>query len=1250
MKRYSHLSWRGHVVSVLILLFLSVSPTPANALYKETEEPSASKKNSANETIASPKDLPQSSGILKTREKATEQELVTAQKETFPQYAPNQIIIKFKADVGQSINAQISLKSSTLSFNSTGLPSVDSLNAKHKVKTIEPVFKALKEKQIISGKSSKQLLAETKSKFKARSLRAPKNAEIPDLSNIYKLELENPKDSKADIFSICEEYKKDPTVEYCEPNYIATVQIVPNDPYYSSTGSWGQSYRDMWGLQSIHAEQAWDVTQGSPDIVVAVSDTGIDYNHPDIQANIWHNLDEIPNNGIDDDGNGYVDDDKGYNFAYGNNNPMDDMGHGTHVAGTIAAVSNNNLGVTGISWYSKVMAVKGLDTRGSGYESWLANTIVYATDNGADVINMSWGGSGESLALADAITYADSQGAILVAAAGNSNADVFFFHPANLPQVIAVAALKYDNSRALFSNWGEKISVAAPGVNVLSLRAANTDMYGDGLHIVNSQYYYASGTSMAAPHVAGAIALLLAHKPTITNEVVRQILTSSADDIGEPGSDIFTGAGCVNANRALDTNSLGMKVKISSPAPMHVFQKNSIIPITGTASGPNFQKYQLFYAKVEQPSFLEPPATPEWAPLNSPIFMPVENGSLATWNMGSSVRPGMYLLKLAVTSTDNLVYTYTTRILVELENIRRVTFDQAWNRWLSFSDSRISWLSTVFNPTTDRINVYNLRTETQGEFTRYNSFPSFPPTLSGNYIVWAEVIDQPTQTFGIYLYDFTTNIKRQIVTVANLRRMSDSVTFLMSGNLIAWLAKTSNTPPGAGNDIYLYDLMANTTRQITNSHQAGSFAISGNRIVWIEHSDIYLCDLTTNTTRQITNSHRARPYIIDISGDRIIWLNNETGYPKLCLYDLTTNTTRHVTNYRYDGAVEAKILDDLIVWTDTRGASYSLDMNIYSYNLATGTEMQVTSVRSFKSDLNFSQGRIVWIDERNGHEDIYTVKLLNHPPSMLPISNKVVSEGELLTFSINGEDVDNDTLIYSADNLPSGATFDLDTHVFKWKPNYYQSGTYENLHFTVTDGDAAISENISVTVNNTNGPPEISYIGSKSVNAKNTLQFTVKAMDPDKDKNLFYSFVGTVPPGTSLGVKTGAFRWMPTSSQRGNHSLTFKVTDSLGASTQETITVTVKNNPPNLNPISKKTVSAGKKLTVTFSATDKDQDTLTYTLTNPNPLPQGVVLDSPKKQITWTPAANQKGIYQFKLKATDGHEGSDYSTFKVEVK
>jgi len=157
-------------------------------------------------------------------------------------------------------------------------------------------------------------------------------------------------------------------------------------------------------------------------------------------------------------------------------------------------------------------------------------------------------------------------------------------------------------------------------------------------------------------------------------------------------------------------------------------------------------------------------------------------------------------------------------------------------------------------------------------------------------------------------------------------------------------------------------------------------------------------------------------------------------------------------------------------------------------------------------------------------------------------------------------------------------------------------------------------------------------------------------MDPDKDKNLFYSFVGTVPPGTSLGVKTGAFRWMPTSSQRGNHSLTFKVTDSLGASTQETITVTVKNNPPNLNPISKKTVSAGKKLTVTFSATDKDQDTLTYTLTNPNPLPQGVVLDSPKKQITWTPAANQKGIYQFKLKATDGHEGSDYSTFKVEVK
>ena len=378
--------------------------------------------------------------------------------------------------------------------------------------------------------------------------------------------------------------REQPEVEYAELNMIVRTQTAPNDAYYSSSGAWGQSYRDLWGLQAIGAEVAWDTSQGDG-VLVAVVDTGLDYNHEDIVGNVWSNDGEVGldgagndkrSNGIDDDGNGLIDDWRGWDFVTvdgnpGDNDPMDNHGHGTHVSGTIAALGNNGLGVIGVAPHAKIMALKGLDVNGSGSTEDLSNAIIYAADKGASVINLSWGASGPTpQTLIDAISYAHNvKGAVVVAAAGNSNFDVGTqvngFYPACIRDVIAVAAVNRLDAKASFSNFGAKIDVTAPGGgdtdfnviqpdrSILSLKssAAGSSMTGSGQLVVGTRYLRQSGTSMASPHVAGVAALIRALHPEFSPEQVRQVLRSSADDIGAPGFDTQFGHGRLSASRSL---------------------------------------------------------------------------------------------------------------------------------------------------------------------------------------------------------------------------------------------------------------------------------------------------------------------------------------------------------------------------------------------------------------------------------------------------------------------------------------------------------------------------------------------------------------------------------------------------------------------------------------------------------------------------------------------------------------------------
>lgn len=346
------------------------------------------------------------------------------------------------------------------------------------------------------------------------------------LPGVYIVSLEKPTlDGVPDAISI---FSQEPgLLAYAEPDYIARLNAVPDDT------NWG----DLWGLRQIDAVEAWDTVTGSSNITVAVIDTGVDLDHPDLEANLWRNAAEINGTeGVDDDGNGYPDDAFGWDFAEDDSVPEpanDDDVHGTHCAGTVGAVGNNQRGVAGVCWTVQLMALRGGSTADGLAQSDTAAAVRYASDNGADVISASYGGIGFSQTARAAIEYANEQGVLFVAAAGNdgSNNDTVPQYPAgyNLPNIISVAATDQNDQLADFSNYGKtSVDLAAPGVDILSTVPGGT-------------YDSLQGTSMATPHVAGAAALLLSADPVLTHLQVRQALLETVDRTDELASKTVSG-------------------------------------------------------------------------------------------------------------------------------------------------------------------------------------------------------------------------------------------------------------------------------------------------------------------------------------------------------------------------------------------------------------------------------------------------------------------------------------------------------------------------------------------------------------------------------------------------------------------------------------------------------------------------------------------------------------------------------------
>lgn len=470
---------------------------------------------------------------------------------------------------------------------------------------------------------------------------------------------------------------------------------VPMDPLLEVKGD--GAALDQWGLRAIGFDPKPDPTLQP--VVVAVIDTGLDYLHKDLAPeSIWRNEREKAN-GVDDDGDGHVDDLIGWNFVEDDNNPWDPVGHGTHVAGIIAAATGNREGIAGMNPAARILALRALNEAGHGRSSRIAAAIYYAARHGARVINLSLGGEAITEVERRAVAYAVRQGAVVVVPAGNTASSTATFGLVTLPGVITVAATDRQDRRASFSSFGPQVKLAAPGVDILSLRARGTDLlaasetpdYRPASAVVAERYYAASGTSFATAFVSGLASLLIARNPALTAAQVERILLHSAHDVDAPGLDQRTGYGRIDWKAALAADpsffvearvasleivrsDAGVRLKVRGTVDADVFA-GAYLEIAPGDAPPDPPPAPAEVASEPAPASPAPsaegsaPAAPEpspspWRAAVPSLASPIRDAELADLD-ASALGPGVWTLRLVAVHENGR--QREARAVVELE-------------------------------------------------------------------------------------------------------------------------------------------------------------------------------------------------------------------------------------------------------------------------------------------------------------------------------------------------------------------------------------------------------------------------------------------------------------------------------------------------------------------------------------------------------------------------------------------------------
>lgn len=598
----------------------------------------------------------------------------------YPLYVPQEIIVRFKEDPGFEEKEIIKSK----------FPSLDILNQKYQVTFARNIFSLVPEQDdevidepVITGVAEDEKEPPSFSEGNLPRI-VPFQINHENL-NIYKLQI-----GSGNIEDAIYEFSRNEYVIYAEPNYINQIKFTPNDPLFPQ----------QWAHKTTRAESGWDIERGNSGAVIAIIDTGVAYNHEDLQKNMFGNCtDGCP------EGTGYdfVDINttawtksgrysliENEDYTGPDKKPYDRNGHGTHVAGIAAARGNNKVGVSGVCQKCKIMPLRaGFSIKESGQtEGLLDNTaiikaIYYAADNGADIISMSFGSYGYSTSEYDALKYAYDQGLVLIAASGNEQTDSKLY-PAAFENVIAVSATDKYDEKAWFSNYGGWVDIAAPGDYILST-VPKKGVFGD-----SSGYKELGGTSMATPYVAGLAGLILSKDRSLRNEEVAYILKITSNFPEEKA--YFIGTGRVNVKKALELDSLPEQLSTITE-PQDAASITESVDIKGNASG---KSYQVYYGKGIYPD--------DWIQIGSGIQA---NGILAHWNI-EAIKPNFYTLRLRA-DYGNLITNDYKYVEVDKNLYPGWPVEQYDIGHFTFFDLNHDGIKEIISSIFDGVNIYNTR-------------------------------------------------------------------------------------------------------------------------------------------------------------------------------------------------------------------------------------------------------------------------------------------------------------------------------------------------------------------------------------------------------------------------------------------------------------------------------------------------------------------------------------------------------------
>ncbi len=954
--------------------------------------------------------------------------------------SPRNLIVKFKATGPSALeNCAETLQSQATPFadyltDRSG--SIDRLHAQLGVKKIRALFRRP------DGRSFQAQRMEMRHRFDERVRRraaagsgriaAPRRrpSELPDLSHVYRVEIE----ATRNLHEAVTAYRADPHVEWAQLDHTHQLDALPNDPFLRTVGSWGQDFEDLWGVHRINAPEAWQTTQGEG-VVVAVVDTGLDYAHPDIAANVWINSGEDLNgngrvdasdwNGIDDDANGWVDDLRGYDFAGsaavpdvgepGDPDPFDVHGHGTHVAGTIAAIADNGIGIAGVAPAVKLMPLKGFDDAARGVDSVLWRAVLYAAEMGASVINNSWSCAPlcpENPLAEEVLELVHALDVVVVTSAGNGLADVVGNSPEKLDSVITVASTGVDDQPSpSFSNTGWLVDVGAPGGgptgdrripigrrNILSLRSSADE--SAEFASVGEDYYRSAGTSMAAPHVSGVAALLRAARPDLSWRDIRRIIRLSAVDLGRPGHDEELGPGRVDAAAALTRAELpALEASIDFPIQGDVVGLESdVIEILGNAFGSDLAEYRLSYGigrRVE-----------EWIPIGVPQSHQVVDGELGVWHI-ADLDPGEYVVRLEVAAVDGTVYREFLVLSIERHRFFQISASGLDARAPSLSYGRVVWESRRSREDAfEDSGSTNIFASTLGSdqtdlpISTRDADESFA-SISGRLISWSAEGDEPGSfdLLACILNSRTGACPEFPVLLDQPTRIRPVVAagrvFWLEGTPGALLIRGCQPDPVAGRCLNGDLVLPPSPIRFFSGH--------GDVLTWVEpegavsrivrcvvHRDTGQCEPASFVT---SGSVATTPS----ASERLIAWQQFSPFLGLALFvcelDDRTGECPEVLVLKTQTDVQPKVSLNRVVWTD-KVEDHNRDVFFCEYDrlLEQCPVQHLTAELSNQQAATIGAHEIVWQDTRTGASQIFGIEL----PGLHRLSNRRVKEGGLL--------------------------------------------------------------------------------------------------------------------------------------------------------------------------------------------------------------------------------------------------------------